>query len=97
MIILAFINKSNIHDVSTAPKKGLHLSTKFEIGDFVYVMHENNIHTGKIVRIECLPQHDEETQQHTIIYTLELPDIWKTIQLPEDLCFESREEVIANL
>ena len=97
MIILALINKSNIHYVSAAPKKGMHFSTKFEIGDFVYVMHENNIHTGKIVRIECLPQHDEETQQHTIIYTLELPDIWKTVQLPEDLCFKSKKALKESL
>ena len=96
MIFLALVTKDNVDWCSTESQE-THLSTKFEIGDFVYVMHENNIHTGKIVRIDCSSQHNGDTQQQTIIYTLELPDIWKTVQLPEKLCFESREEVIANL
>ena len=97
MIFLLSIGKHNSHNASTDPKKEMTLSTKFEIGDFVYVMYDNDIHTGKIVRIDCSSQHNGDTQQQTIIYTLELPDIWKTIQLPEDLCFESKEELKDNL
>lgn len=91
MIILGLLNKSNIAKI----KKEIRLSTKFGIEDDVYVMHENKIHKGKVVRIDCILQ--KTTPKNTILYTLDLPNVSNPVQLPEKLCFESKEKLIDSL
>ena len=94
MIILGLITKANIDRTSSNPH-GMRLSTKIGIDDDVYVMHENRIHKGKIVRIDCILQ--KTTPKKTILYTLDLPNVSDPVQLPENLCFESKEKLIASL
>ena len=87
MIIVGLITKANVDRISTAPH-GMSLSTKFGIDDEAYVMHENKIHKGKVVRIDCIVE--KTTSKTTILYTLHLPNVSDPVQFPEDLCFDCK-------
>ena len=90
MIIIPLINKTNI-DNASAP--GMQLVSKYRMGGLVFVMHDNTIHEGKIVRIDGSLQFDGPN----ILYTLELPDAKGNVQLPEEFCFESKEALKGSL
>ena len=94
MIIVGLITKANVDRISTAPH-GMSLSTKFGIDDEAYVMHENKIHKGKVVRIDCIVE--KTTSKTTILYTLHLPNVSDPVQFPEDLCFKSKKALKDSL
>lgn len=94
MIILTLVNKSNINKVR---KIGMCLSSKFKMNEMVYVIYDYKIHTGNIVRIDGSVQLNGSVEQQTILYTLELPDVNKTVQLSEEFCFTSKKSLIDSL
>lgn len=75
----------------------MHLSSKFMMNDSVYVIYDYKIHAGKIVRIDGSLQLNCFKLQQTIVYTIDLLDNKEVIQLPEDLCFESKEALKNSL
>lgn len=93
-ILSAFKGKHAINKVGVA---GMYLSSNFGINESVYVLFDYKIHTGNIVRVDGSVQLDRSTPQRIILYTIELSDAKETIQLPEDLCFKSKEDLIASL
>lgn len=89
-ILSVFKGKHTIDKVNT---QGKHLFSKFKMNDSVHVIHDHIIRTGKIVRIDG----SVRLNGSMVTYTLELLDIKEFVQLPESLCFESKEALIESL
>lgn len=95
MIILALVTEDKRNWASAAHEKDFF--PKFRIEDKVFILHNYKIHKGIIVRVDCSRELDRPKPKETVLYTLELPEIKGTVQLPEDLCFESKEALKDSL
>ena len=93
---MPLINGENIKNV-VIPKRVENFSTKFGIDEPVFVLYDNKIQEGVVRRIDCTFQKGISELETTILYTLELPDLKRTVQLPEELCFESKEALKGSL
>lgn len=93
---MPLINGENIKNV-VSPKRVENFSTKFGIDEPVFVLYDNKIQEGIVRKIDCTFQKGISELETTIIYTLELPDLKETVQLPEELCFESKKALKDSL
>lgn len=93
---MPLINGENIKNV-VSPKRVENFSTIFGIDEPVFVLYDNKIQEGIVRRIDCTFQKGISELETTIIYTLELPDLKETVQLPEELCFESKKALKDSL
>lgn len=95
MIILSFIRKKDLDNIIDRHEKNF--TPKYRITDHVFVMHNNQICEGKIVRVDCSRELCSSEPKETILYTIELPVIKETIQLPQKLCFISKKTLKDSL
>ena len=95
MIILSFIRKKDLDNIGNMLEKNF--TPKYRITDQVFVMHNNQICEGKIVRVDCSRELCSSEPKETILYTIELPIIKETVQLPQKLCFKSKKALKDSL
>ena len=93
---MPLINGENIKNV-VSPKRVENFSTIFGIDEPVFVLYDNKIQEGVVRRIDCTFQKGISELETTILYTLELPIIKETVQLPQELCFKSKKALKDSL
>ena len=96
---MAVISKETLNRAYAARKvkRVENFSTKYGIDEIVFVLHDNKIQKGIVRQIDCTFQDGTPNLEITILYTLELPEVNKTVQLSEELCFGSKEELKESL
>lgn len=72
----------------------MEIKTKYNIGDHVYFMHNNAVNTGYIDRIKIKVYNLCNSGLYTRIY-YKVKDM--NLTLGEEVCFETKEELIATL
>ena len=94
---MALINKEKKNDFAPAPRRVRNFSTKFGIDEHVFVLHDNKIQEGVVRQIDCTFLDGTPDLETTILYTIELSELKKTVQLPEELCFGSKKALKDSL
>jgi hypothetical protein len=93
---MALITKENLKNVIVI-KQVKNFSAKFGINEPVFVLHDNKIQKGIVRQIDCTFKDGVPELETTILYTLELSELKKTVQLPEELCFGSKKALKDSL
>ena len=71
------------------------IETKYSVGDTVFFLYDNKIHSGVITRCNISVQHDTHSEKYDTKSTI--PSEGEFINLKVDMLFETKEALAEKL